>query len=199
MVTFKENGDFTKVGLGFGTHTIHAALKAMTKDEWDNMTLSWQSVALPACASKASGMEDFSLNSVGGDVKVHKTTILPPFSTTFVKGRSSVKGHYKRVNVTTEHSVKVTNKNITVVRSYSFIKPSSNKVAVGVRNLTSKQVVLKTGAIIGRIEAANAVPPMLTPKLENELEREMNSNSKLIEIGKEKATTSNLNSTCHFT
>ena len=144
------------------------------------MTLSWQSVALPACASKASGMEDFSLNSVGEDVKVHKTTILPPFSTTFVKGRSSVKGHYKRVNVATKHSDRVTNKNIAVVRSYSFIKPSSNKVVVGIRNLTSKQVVLKAGTIIGKIEVANAVPPMLAPKLENELQEKMNLNSKLI-------------------
>ena len=75
------------------------------------MTLSWQSVALPACASKASEMEDFSLASVGGDVKVYKTTVLPPFSITFVKGRSSVKGHYKRVNVATEHSDQITNKN----------------------------------------------------------------------------------------
>ena len=84
-----------------------------------------------------------------------------------------MKGHYQRVNVATEHSDKITNKNIATVRSYSFIKPSSNKVAVGVRNLTSKQVVLKAGTIIGKIEAANAVPPMLAPKPEIEIvERE---------------------------
>ena len=111
-------------------------------------------------------MEDFSLASVGGDIKVHKTTVLTPFSTTFIKGRSLVKGHYKRVNVATEHSNKITNKNIATVRSYSFIKPSSNKVAVGVRNLTSKKVVLKAGTIIDKIEAANATPPMLAPKPE---------------------------------
>ena len=126
-----------KVPFAIGTIHIHTALKEMTKDEWDNMTLSWQSVALPACASKALGMEDFSLASVGGDIKLHKTTILPPFSTTFVRGRSSVKSHYKRVNVATEHSDKITNRNIATVRSYSFIKPSSNKLAMGVRNLKS--------------------------------------------------------------
>ena len=164
MMVMNDSRYGKKVPFAIGTIHIHTALKGMTKDEWDNMTLSWWSVALPACASKALGMEDFSLASVEGDVKVHKTTILPLFSTTFVKGRSSVKGHYKRVNVTTEHSDKITNKNITTVRNYSFIKPSSNKVAVGVRNLTSKQLVLKTGTIIGKIEAANAVPPMLAPK-----------------------------------
>ena len=35
--------------------------------------------------------------------------------------------------------------------------------------MTSKQVVLKAGTIIGKIEAANAVPPMLAPKPEIEI------------------------------
>ena len=41
---------------------------------------------------------------------------------------------------------------------------------------------MKAGAVIGKIEAANAVPPMLAPKLENksELEKSMNSNMELI-------------------
>ena len=161
-----------KVPFAIDTIHIHAALKKMTEEEWKNMTQSWQSVALPAYASKALGMEDFSLDYVVGVVKVHKTTIVPPLSTTFVKGRSSVKGHYKRVNVATEHSNKITNKNIATVRSYSFIKPSSNKVVVGVRNPTSKQIVLKAGTIIGKIEAANTVPPMLAPKPEIETSKE---------------------------
>ena len=172
MMVMNDSRYGNRVPFAIGTIHLHAALEKMTKEEWDKITLPWQSIALPIRASKISGMEDFSLDSVGGDVKVHKTTILPPFSTTFVKGRSSVKGHYKRVNVATEHSDKVTNKNIAAVRSYSFIKPSSNKVVVGVRNLTSKQVILKAGTIIGKIEAANAVPPMLAPKPEIETAKE---------------------------
>ena len=52
----------------------------MTEQERETMTLSWQSVALPACTSKVSGMGNFSLDSVGGDVKLHKTTTLPPLA-----------------------------------------------------------------------------------------------------------------------
>ena len=77
-----------------------------------------------------------------------------------------MKGHYKRVNVATEYSDKTTNKNIATIRSYGFLKPSSNKVAIGVINLTSKQVVLKAGTIIHKVEAANAIPSMLAPKSE---------------------------------
>ena len=175
MMVMNDSRYGDKVPFAIGTIHIHAASKKMTKEEWKNMTQSWQSVALPAYASKTLGMEDFSLDNVGGDVKVHKTTILPPFSTTFVKGRSSVKGHYKRVNAATEYSDNNTNKNIATIRSYGFLKPSSNKVAVGVRNLTSKQVVLKAGTIIGKIEAANAIPPMLAPKSEI-AETDMESN-----------------------
>ena len=68
----------------------------------------------------------------------------------------------------TEHSNNIrNNSNIAAVRSYSFIKPGSNKVVVSVKNLTSKDSDIKAGTVIGKIEAANAVPPMLAPKPEN--------------------------------
>ena len=101
--------------------------------------------------------------------------------------------HYKRVNVATEYSDKNTNKNIATIRSYGFLKPSSNKVAVGVRNLTSKQVILKAGTIIGKIEAANAIPPMLAPKSEI-AETDMKSNPEQLSNEKGLTTIPDLNS-----
>ena len=100
-------------------------------------------------------------------MKEHKTTILPPLSTTFVKGRSKVKGHQKRVNVATKQSDNITNSNIAAVRRALAIKPGSNKVVVSIKNLTSKGIVLKTGTVMGKVEAANAVPPVLAPKPES--------------------------------
>ena len=103
------------------------------------------------------------------------------------------------MNVATEHSDKVANKDIVAVRSYSFIKPSSNKVAVGFRNLTSKQIVLKAGTIIGKIEAANAVPSMLVPKPEIEIaereEIEMESNPEQLSNKEKPATVPDSNPT----
>ena len=88
----------------------------------------------------------------------------------------------------TEHSDNIKNHNIATVQSYSFMKPGSSKVVVGVRNLTSKEVVLKAGTVIGRIEAANAIPPMLAPKSEKNSEQELNSNLELLS-SKNSATT----------
>ena len=92
MMVMNDSRYGNRVPFVIGTIHLHAALEKMTKEEWDKMTLPWQSIALPTRAPKISGMEDFSLDSVGGDVKVYKTTIVPPFSTTFVRGKSSVRG-----------------------------------------------------------------------------------------------------------
>ena len=103
------------VPFAIGTIHIHEALKVITDEEWENLSLAWQGAALPAYASKTARMENFSLENVKGDVKVQKATTLSPFSTTFVKGRSNVKGHYKRTNVATEHSDNIKNHNIVTV------------------------------------------------------------------------------------
>ena len=155
------------VPFAIGTEHIHAELEVITEKEWAKLGESWRSVALPAHAAKFSEMEHCNLDSIQGDVKVHKTTILPPLSITFVKGSSKVRGHLKRVNVATKHSNKITNNNIAAVGSYSFMTPGSNKVVVSVKNLTSKEIILKAGTVVGKVEVASAVPPMLAPKPEN--------------------------------
>ena len=68
------------------------------------------------------------------------------------------------MNVATEHSDNITNSNISAVRSYSFIKPGRNKVVVTIKILTNKEIVMKTETVIGKVEAANTVLPMLAPK-----------------------------------
>ena len=55
MMVMNDSRYGEKVPFTIGTIHIHAALKKMTKDEWKNMTLSWQSVALPALLPKLQG------------------------------------------------------------------------------------------------------------------------------------------------
>ena len=65
---------------------------------------------------------------------------------------------------------------------------------VSVKNLTSKEITLKAGTIIGKIEAANAVPPMLDPKPKSDKKVNPNSNAKLNENESELTTTMDSNS-----
>ena len=39
---------------------------------------------------------------------------------------------------------------------------------MSLKNLTSEEIILKVNTVIGKIEAANAVSPMLAPKPEKE-------------------------------
>ena len=75
------------VAFAIGTIHTHAALNVITDEEWKNLSLSWRCASLPAYASKVAEMEIFSLDSVKGNMKAHKATILPPFSTIFIKGK----------------------------------------------------------------------------------------------------------------
>ena len=77
-----------------GTIHTHAALEVIIDDEWTKLGTAWKSAALPAFVSKAAKMENFSLDNIQGDVKLHKATVILPFSTTFVKGRS--KGTFQK-------------------------------------------------------------------------------------------------------
>ena len=57
-----KNGDV--IPFAIGTIHTHAALEVITDNEWKNLSLAWTSAALPAYASKAAKMENFSLNNV---------------------------------------------------------------------------------------------------------------------------------------
>ena len=84
------------IPFAIGTIHTHAALEVITDEEWAKLGTAWKIAALSAYAARAAKMENFNLDSVQGDVKLHKATILPPFNTTFLKGRSKVKGHHRK-------------------------------------------------------------------------------------------------------
>ena len=52
------------------------------------------------------------------------------------------------------------------VPAYSFLKSSSKRVYVGLRNMSCRSVTLHKGTVIARLSPSNAVPSMLAPKLE---------------------------------
>ena len=53
---------------------------------------------------------------------------------------------------------------IATVMSYTCLKPRSAHLAVGLHNLTGKNIILKPNIFIAKISAAIVVPHMLAPK-----------------------------------
>ena len=68
------------------------------------MSELWERALFPKLVLKSNQVKEpeFDLDSVKGNVKITKKIILKPFETIQVSAQSSVKGHYKLVNVITE-------------------------------------------------------------------------------------------------
>ena len=106
----------------------------------------------------------FSLDKVGGTMKLNKTVEIPPFSTKQVHGIMKVKGHDKRINLIVEPKNNIGNPLVVAVPSYANLRPGSIKVYMSLRNLTSRNIKVKAKSIVAQVAAANVVPSMLTPK-----------------------------------
>ena len=97
------------------------------------------------------------LTQVKGDVKLTRPIKIPAYQTISVSGMTNVTAHSKRVNVVTEPG----SNNDYTIPCYSYMKPGSQRANVLLRNLTSNPIELNKGSVVARVQAANAVPPML--------------------------------------
>ena len=101
-----------------------------------------------------------TLDQVKGGIKLTKTVEIPAFETVHVQGLSKVRGHQQCVNTITEGH----NEKCYCHMSYTCLKPGSGHVAVGLNNLTGKNIILKPNMVIAKISAANVIPIMLALK-----------------------------------
>ena len=99
-----------------------------------------------------------------------------------LKGHVKCSGYFKRVNVTLEllEQHKEGEGTFCAVPTYTFLKPSSNRVELMLKNITARPIMIKQGVKVAVIKAANAVPKMLAPK---EIGGEMEAVSKSAQVG----------------
>ena len=121
---------------------------------------------------KDKSKKKFSLDKVDMTVKLTKAVEIPPCSSIQVHGITKVKGHDKRFNLIVEPKRNVCNPSVVVVPSYPKLRPGSKEVNMSLRNLTSRNLTVKAKVIVAHMATANVVPPMLTPKNSQELEKQ---------------------------
>ena len=68
-------------------------------------------------------------------------------------------GHQQCVNAITEASNEMYSNLIAMVMSYTCLKPGSGHVAIGLHNLTGKNIIVKPNTIVTKISAANYSTP----------------------------------------
>ena len=152
-----------------------AELEILNK-QW-NMGLITTKLAMKEAQLVAS--KDVKIVSqINNVVKITKDTTIAPFKTVKVKGVIKAPNHYVCVNVTIDD---LTNeqccKDIAVAHQIQILRPRSNKMPVILQNLSCQAVKLKKGTKIAHIMAGNVVPPMLAPKLDENVPKGVAGNT----------------------
>ena len=111
-------------------------------------------------------------------VKTTKPITLPPFSTTVVHGHTKLKSHGVRLNLIAEpFKDSQLPSNIQCTPTYCNLEPGSNRVTVGLRNISARKITVPSRTIVCQIQLANMVPPIQTSKEQppTEIKREDDS------------------------
>ena len=160
MLVIPESQYARKVPITLGTIHIDEIIGLITEEELHTIDKSWQRgiISRKIAIRTAQLKENKSvLTQVKGDVKLTRPIKIPAYQTISVSGMTNVTAHSKRVNIVTEPG----SNNDYTVPCYSYMKPGSRRANVLLRNLTSNPVELNKGSVVARVQAANAVPPML--------------------------------------
>ena len=169
-----------RVPIQIGTLHIDRALDLATEEEKRKLNHHWKRAELAASLhmkspnGKAEDSEEsqptFNLAQISGSVHLTQDLVLLPFEDVtwkgLLKGHVKQSGYFKRVNVALEllEQHKEGEGTFCAVPAYTFLKPSSNRVEVILKNITARPITIKQGVKVAVIQAANAVPKMLAPR-----------------------------------
>ena len=88
-------------------------------------------------------------------IKTITSTILPPFSTTIVKGSTKFKSHGMRLNLIAESSSgSHLPSGVQCTPTYCTLEPGSSRVAVGLRNLSSRSITIPLQFFVCQLQQA---------------------------------------------
>ena len=121
----------------------------------ENVSRSWKEVC---CATQSRRLVQ-AQPSKKGSIKTTKQVTLPPFSTTIIKGSTKLRSHGVRLNLTAEPSKnRHLPSSVQCAPTYCTLEPVSNRVAVGLRNISSKSITIPSRVVVGQLQQTKMVP-----------------------------------------
>ena len=127
----------------------------INKTNPDNISKSWRAVC---CATQSKWLVQAQPDNKYL-IRTTKPMTLPPFSTTAIRGSTKLRSHGMRLNLIAEPS-NCTQLPASVQRTptYCTLEPGSNRVAVGLKNISAKAITIPSRVVVGRIQQARVVP-----------------------------------------
>ena len=144
-----------RVPIAIGTTITDMVVDLINKTNPDNLSKSWKAVCY-ATQSKwlvQAQPENKFL------VRTTKPVTLPPFSTTTIRGSTKLRSHGMRLNLTAESSdCTQLPASVQCIPTYCILEPGSNRVAVGLKNISARAITIPSRVVVGRLQQARMIP-----------------------------------------
>ena len=144
-----------RMPVAIGTTIIHMTVDFIHKNTPENRSKSWKAVC---CATQCRRLVQ-AQPSKKGFIKTTKPVTLPPFSTTILKGSTKLRSHGMRLNLIAECSTSTQlPRSVQCAPTYCTLETGSNRVAVGLKNISSRPIKIPSGTGVGQLQQAKMVP-----------------------------------------
>ena len=163
-----------RVPITIGTSLTDRAVGSLGTSDPSKLSTPWKTVCFANQTRRKIRAQQFHEQTV----KTTKPITLPPFSTTVVHGHTKLESHGVKLNLIAE-PFKDSQKpsNIRCTLTYCNLEPGSNRVTVGLRNISARKITVPSRTIVCQLQLANMVPSIQTSKEQppTEIKREDDS------------------------
>ena len=163
-----------RVPVAIGTSLNVMAVDSLRMLDQSKLSTSWKTVCITTQSRRKVQAQQLQKSTV----KTTKCITLPPFSTTVGKEHTKLKGHGMRLNLIAEPSeINQLPPIVQCTPTYCTLEPGSNRVTVGLRNVSAKQITIPSRAVVYQVQLANMVPKIQIPKEQGTIEQKGEDNT----------------------
>ena len=125
-----------RVPVAIGTTFTDMAVEYIGKFKPENLSKSWKAVC---CATQSKWLVQAQPENKFL-IRTTKSVTLPPFSTTTIRGPTQLPA------------------SVQCTLTFCTLEPGSNRVSVGVKNISSRAITIPSRVVVGRLQQARMVP-----------------------------------------
>ena len=154
-----------RVPVAIGTTITDMAVEYIGKFKPENLSQSWKAVC---CATQSKWLVQAQPENKFL-IRTTKSVTLPTFSTTTIRGCTKLRSHGMRLNLIAEPSdCTQLPTSVQCTPTYCTLEPGSNRVSVGVKNISSRAITIPPRVVVARLQQARMVPDDQSSKSKQE-------------------------------
>ena len=144
-----------RVPVAIGTTITDMVVDFINKNHPDQISPSWKAVC---CATQSKWLVQAQPDNKYL-IRTTKSITLPSFSTTTIKGSTKLRSHGMRLNLIAEPSdCTQLPASVQCAPTYCILEPGSKRVAVGLKNISAKAIIIPSRVVVGELQHARMVP-----------------------------------------